>query len=161
MIPSAMTAQWPTYKLGATYPSSFAVNGMNERLVELTRFDPHMAFLSYAVGNTEANLASTLTFGFFGEPPRPATMRYKSDLGPAAAQELASSYLQRANPGAFSNFTNALEALGAQVVVPTIVEAAAKGEAAVKGATGALPWVAVAAVAVAVIYGVSVFRGAR
>ncbi len=162
MLPGAQTVSWNTYLLKSSYVSSFQVDNINDRLAESMKNDPHISFLGYSVGETDAGLfgsyLSAATFGLVEPTAKPASLRYKSDLSPAAAQELAARYLNQAKPGCFSNYLNVLEAVGAQVVAPTIVEAADTAKEAAKGVASTLPWIALGVIGVAVIYGVSVFK---
>jgi hypothetical protein len=140
MIPGHETAMWNLYE------SSFDIDIRSDThlLGDIIKNEmdptPHISFVSLGVSGVDTSIAGLLGLAKNDR----ARLMYKSDLSPSMAEELAQQVLSITLPSRWSNITHSVKDFGAQVVVPTIVEA--KDEF---GAIG--KWGTVALLALAVI----------
>lgn len=150
MIPSHTTAAWPTYRVEGEFDGSlFAVeppDDFEDQAKALFDVTPNVAFRTFSKDTDSCSVS-------FG-----------SDLPEELAIQLGQELLERASPGAWSNFVGSMSDWNQGFVVPTIVDTAKAAEIAVKtvaetsvGVVKSLSWVVPLALLGAAIVAAYVF----
>jgi len=149
MQPQPGTERWPLYSIGpqetGVWGSALPVIGLLESAIPA---DPVLVYEG----------ANYVSLGVLSEG---VTVRFRAppDMSDGDAKERAWELLDQVVPGVFDRAAEMIKTVAAEVVAPTVVDlrdvaekTATKVEAAAVGVSSAIPWLTVAAVAVAVVF---------